>query len=144
MIDESIKRIHNILNRLIFIEKSSGFEFEGIKLHPSEIHLMLVTKGENAVNATRIAERLGVTKSAISQTITRLEKKGIIYKEKDIYNKNELAISLTPIGKIAFEKHQALQAIRYQKLYSYLSGLDKNERKVLKGVLSQLETIFKE
>jgi DNA-binding MarR family transcriptional regulator len=143
MIDEFIKRIHNALNRLIFIEKSSAFEFEGIKLYPSEIHLMLETKGENAVNATRIAERLGVTKSAISQTISRLEKKGIVYKEKDAYNKNELAISLTPLGKKAFDKYEALQVVLFQKLFNYLSALTENERELLDGILSQIESMFK-
>jgi DNA-binding MarR family transcriptional regulator len=98
---ELTSQVQLIINQLLFLEKRKNLTFEGISLYPSEIHLMLETKGDQAVNATKIADKLGITKGAVSQTLARLEKKGIIEKIKDPYNKNELSIILTPMGKRA-------------------------------------------
>jgi DNA-binding MarR family transcriptional regulator len=59
------------------------------------IHLILVMS-EQPTNATQMAQALHVTKGAVSQTISRLKKKGIIKKDKDPYLKNELTLMFTP------------------------------------------------
>ena len=71
---------------------------------------MLVIKNKIDTNATEIAKQLGLTKGAVSQTVSRLEKKGIIVKTKDPYNKNELTLSLTPFGKKAYKLCESTQA----------------------------------
>ncbi|MGD9182483.1 MAG: MarR family transcriptional regulator, partial [Desulfobacterales bacterium] len=88
-------QIMRVINKIIFSEKKKVMKFKGISLYPSEIHLLLVIKNDIDSNATKIAKQLSLTKGAISQTLSRLEKKGIIFKTKDPYNKNELNLSLT-------------------------------------------------
>jgi DNA-binding MarR family transcriptional regulator len=132
-----------IFNRLIYLERRHSFLFEGIRLYPSEIHLMLETGGDQAINATRIAERMGITKGAISQTLVRLEKKGILRKVKDPNNKNELSILLTPTGKRAYEEYCKMT----DKLFSHLDTLmldySIEEQEVIGTFLSDLEKILK-
>ena len=60
---------------------------------------MLAIKNGVNTNASGIAKQFGLTKGAISQTLSRLEKKGIINKTKDPYKKNELTLSLTNFGE---------------------------------------------
>jgi DNA-binding MarR family transcriptional regulator len=46
---------------------------------------------------------LQLTKGAVSQTISRLCKKGVLQKTKDPFQKNELTLCLTPLGQKALE-----------------------------------------
>ena len=64
-------------------------EISSQKLYPSEIHLLLLIDAQSQLNATGLAERLGLTKGAVSQTLTRLEKKGVLIVQESaiIYNR---------------------------------------------------------
>ena len=61
-----------MVDRILQIEKRKHIETEGVELYPSEIHLMLHVADEQATNLTRIAERLGITKGALSQKTAKL------------------------------------------------------------------------
>ena len=131
-----------ILKRLIFLEKNSFFPYRDLKLYPSEIYLMLLIDEEQAINATKMAERLGVTKGAISQTLSRLEKKGVLHKTKDPYHKNELTASFTPLGQEALKHYRELQVSVLKQYVEYFSTLSTSEREVIRRFLSQMETIL--
>ena len=81
--DKIKKQIIQVINKTIFKEKKKIFKFKGVSLYPSEVHLMLMIKNDIDTNATKIAKQLGVTKGAVSQTLSRLEKKDILLKTKD-------------------------------------------------------------
>jgi DNA-binding MarR family transcriptional regulator len=139
--DALVVQLMRIINKVIFLEKKSSFRHGDLKLYPSEIHLMLVIDEGQATNATEMAKRLAVTKGAVSQTLSRLEKKGVLHKTKDPYNKNELTASFTPLGQEAVEGYRELQA-SFHKLYAqYFSTLSESEREIIGRFLSQLEVI---
>ena len=100
-------------------------------------------KLDQATNATRMAEKLGVTKGAISQTVTRLESKGIIIKTKDPSNKNEMTISFTQIGA-----EIATQLLEFKKnvennYKNILTSYDDNECETINSFLLKLEKAVK-
>ena len=132
-------KMMRIINKLIYLEKKSILEYEGIRLYPSEIHLMAVIDKDQATNATAIANRLGITKGAVSQTLSRLEKKGIITKSKDPYSKNELTAYFTKLGKGALKKHRNKRAALQVEYEQYFSSLSKNDRIVIQNFLAHLE-----
>ena len=138
-IDKIKKQIINVINKTIFKEKKKIFKFKGVSLYPSEVHLMLVIKNDIDTNATEISKQLGLTKGAISQTLLRLEKKGIVYKTKDPYNKNELTLSLTEFGEKAYEIFQSNQASFMDAHESYLAKLSTREKEVILNFLLHLE-----
>ena len=128
-----------IINKFIFLEKKSVLEYRGIRLFPSEIHLMAVIDEEQATNATVMANKLGITKGAVSQTFSRLEKKGILTKIKDPYNKNELTAYFTETGKCALKEHRKLRASLQAEYEQYFSSLSKQDRNVIQSFLSHVE-----
>ena len=136
------RQIVQLINKIIFTEKKKIFKFKGITLYPSEVHLMLAIKSGNDTNATEIAREFGVTKGAISQTITRLEKKGIISKIKDPYNKNELTLSLTDFGKKAHSFWQKSQVAFVNAHEDYFSKLNLKEKEVVLNFLQHMEKSF--
>ena len=131
-----------IINKLTFLEKKNIFPYGPLKLYPSEIHLMLLIDDEQESNATIMAEKLGVTKGAISQTLARLEKKGILEKNRDPYNKNELTATFTPLGQEALEQYREVRMTFRNQFVHYLSALSENERAVIGQFLSQMELIL--
>ena len=137
--DQIKKQIVQVINKIIFSEKKRIFKFEGISLYPSEVHLMLAIKNDLDTNATKIAKQLGLTKGAVSQTLTRLEKKGIIIKSKDPYNKNELTLSFTELGKGAYELCQSTKMVFMEAHNAELAKLSSKEKEVILNFLHHME-----
>ena len=132
-------RMMRIINKFIYLEKKSVLDYQGIRLYPSEIHLMAVIDKDQATNATAIANRLGITKGAVSQTFSRLEKKGVITKIKDPYSKNELTAYFTKLGRGALQKHRNIRATLQIEYEQYFSSLSKNDRIVIQNFLAHME-----
>lgn len=100
---------------------------------------MLLIDEIQANNATEMAQRLGVTKGAISQTISRLVKKGLVEKSKDPFNKNEITLIFTTSGQEALNKYRALRAFLQSHFDDYFSTLSEEERQTIHHFLSRLE-----
>lgn len=135
-------QVFRLINKIIFLEKKNIFEFEGVKLFPSEIHLMMMVAETDSTNATRMAERLGISKSAVSQTVSRLEKKQILRKDKDPYNKNEMTLVFTGFGEKAMAGYREKQMTAMAGPREELARLSEHDRAVIRHFLSSLETMF--
>ena len=137
-------QLFRVINKIIFLEKKNIFEYSGIKLFPSEIHLlMLLSVDDNqSTSATNIANKFGISKSAVSQTISRLIKKGVITKDKDTYNKNELIISFTSFGKKAFAQYKEKQAFNQRNINDYLNAISEHDRGVINDFLHEVEDML--
>ncbi len=137
--DKIKKQIMQVINKIIFREKKRVLNYEGVSLYPSEVHLLLSIKNDLDTNATKIAKQMGLTKGAVSQTLSRLEKKGIIIKSKDPYNKNELTLSLTEFGKGAYELCQSTKTAFIEAYNNKLAELNHDEKEVILNFLHHME-----
>jgi DNA-binding MarR family transcriptional regulator len=142
--EEVIDRLQRVINKILFLKRKSLFQFQGVEFYPSEIHLMLVIKEKSATNATRMSEQLGVTKGAVSQTLSRLEKKGVLNKTKDPYNKNELTLTFTPFGAEAFTHYSIRVAEAIEKHSRYLERFTDDEKAIIQRFLAEVESVFDE
>lgn len=132
-------QIARVINKILFKEKKQIFKLEGISLYPSEVHLLLVIKNDIDTNTSKIADKIGLTKGAVSQTLSRLEKKNIIVKTKDPYHKNELTVSLTDFGKKAYEMCRASLSSFINAQDDYLVKLDAKGKEVVLEFLVHME-----
>jgi DNA-binding MarR family transcriptional regulator len=129
-----------IIDRIAFSSRNRIHTVEGERLHSSEIHLLLYVgqSEDHRRNVTRISETFGITKGAVSQTLTRLVRKGLLTKEIDESNKNELNIHLTEKGRRA---HRACLAIKQEFFDAHsqlLMGIGDEEKEALLGYLTRL------
>ncbi len=136
-------QIRRVTNRLIFLEKRSVLRHEGLRLHPSEIHLMQVIAEQPDLNAGEMAQKLGVSNGAVSQTLARLERKGVIKKVKDPSLKNRVTASFTASGSQAIQLFEKNQASSVEAFSHYLAGLSEHDREVIGSFLSQVEEFLK-
>jgi DNA-binding MarR family transcriptional regulator len=138
------KRIRRVINRLIFLEKRSVLQQGGLRLHPSEIHLMQIIKEQPDLNAGEMAQRLGVSNGAVSQTLARLENKGVITKAKDPSLKNRVTAAFTAVGSAAIQRFEEERASVMGSFSNYLAGLSESESIVIEAFLSHIEDFLEE
>ena len=139
-----IEQMQRVVNQLFFMKKKDMFEFKGVKFYPSEVHLLLVVAEKRNDNATIIAEELGVTKGAVSQTLKRLEKKGVLFKTKDPYNKNELTLGFTEFGSEAFGYYQGMAKEITKRYNICLEKMSEDQKSAIHKFLLNAEIIFNE
>ena len=136
-------QLRRVVNQLLFLDKRSVFQYKKIHLYPSEIHLMQVIKENPDFNAGKIAQKLGISNGAVSQTLTRLERKGIIIKTKDPAQKNELTVTFTKSGLEAIQDFEKQQAPALNIFNDYFSKISVTDRMAIEGFLSHMEEFFK-
>ena len=57
------------------------------------------------INVTELARAHGITKSAVSQAVKKLERKGLIERYRMPDNRKEVLFRITTEGRVAFEAH---------------------------------------
>ncbi|HBU37484.1 MAG TPA: hypothetical protein DEB70_06725 [Planctomycetaceae bacterium] len=139
-----VSQIFTFIDRVLFIEKKTKVKFENVTLYPSEIHLILFLYREQDTNVTRIAERLGVTKGAISQTLSRLESKGVLHKVKDPNNKNELQAEFLPFGLTVLDHCLNITANIHTQYDDYLASLTENERETISKFVAHIDGVMRD
>lgn len=109
----------NILHQYSIISRKPKDYGTGDLLYIAEIHT-IATVGKNLeINMTRLAEIMGVTKGAISQTIRKLVNKNLIIKS-NTNNRKEVNLRLSPKGRIVYKGQESFQKeifIFAEKLY---------------------------
>ncbi|THB77413.1 MAG: hypothetical protein D3926_15540 [Desulfobacteraceae bacterium] len=135
--DKVNRKLSALINKIIFMGKKNIFEFRGLKLYPSEIHLILVMN-ETPTNASHMADMLNVTKGAVSQTISRLVKKGVLVKEKDPFLKNELTLIFTPLGKELFQAYKRISQTVDGKFMDKISKFRDDELAIIDRFMDEI------
>lgn len=102
-------------------------------LYDAEVHLIKVIKENEGIHITALAEKLNVTKGAVSQLIMKLQKKGMVVKEPDTSNQSRILLKLTNKGQIAYVNHEAL----HKNFDDMVEGILKDETKENKEFISK-------
>jgi len=129
-----------VMNKLFEVDKKTRSYGTDKQLYEAEIHMIKSIKENEGIHVTGLAEILGVTKGAVSQILIKLDKKGMLIKDKDINNQSRLVLKLTPKGELAYIHHEKL----HQEFDDLVNGIlrDASEEKklFLKNFLKALET----
>jgi DNA-binding MarR family transcriptional regulator len=80
----------------------------GDMLYFAELHTITVVARNYEINMTDLAEIMGVTRGAISQTIRKLVAKNLILKS-NINNRKEVNLKLSEKGLIVYNAQESFQ-----------------------------------
>lgn len=134
-----ITRFNRFINKFNELEKMPyNFGIDEM-LYPSEIHTIQAIGNNNGINVTALAQRLGVTKGAVSQMITKLKNRGLISKMRSMDNNKEVLLILTAKGQKAFEGHERFHNEMYMDFTRYIGDLTSKELDVFKTVLDKVD-----
>jgi DNA-binding MarR family transcriptional regulator len=90
----------------------------GDMLYIAEIHTITMIGNNHQVNMTQLADLMGVTKGAISQTIRKLVSKNYIIKS-NMVNRKEISLSLSEKGEIVYKGQESFQ----KELFTFAGAL---------------------
>jgi DNA-binding MarR family transcriptional regulator len=112
-------------------------------LTATEIHLVEII-GENgeSLSVTDLAGLLGVTKGAVSQTLKKLEKKGLTTKRPDPANSSRAIAELTTKGKTAFYAHRHWHETMDGGFKEYFQNLDQDRIDFVVEFLAKFEVFL--
>jgi DNA-binding MarR family transcriptional regulator len=80
----------------------------GDLLYFTEIHTITMVGNNREINMTQLAEMMGVTRGAISQTIHKLVHKNLILKSNST-NKKEVNLKLSEKGNVVYKGQESFQ-----------------------------------
>lgn len=109
-----------MVNTYIFMEKIPARHGTRHNLYHSERHMLDKIGDTTGMNITTFAAAAGVTKGAVSQLVTRLEKKGMVRRYKKSTNDKEVFLELTKSGKEIYQKHKEINEETIKPLYEEL------------------------
>lgn len=111
-------------------------------MHSSEIHLVEAVGHNKDMCVTDLADLMDVTKGAVSQTLKKLENKGLIVKIADPANNSRVLVQLTAKGKVAFFAHQHWHETMDGGFKDYLFGMPPDKLVFLDEFLDKLICFF--
>ena len=117
-------------------------EIEGVRLYPSEIHVVEAVGKHPEAHMAEIARILGVTRGAIQQTAGRLVKKGLVEKFMDESDRKRVYLELTAKGNAAFDGHEEYHAELSSRMGKCFEGLRPGEVASLKNLLDEVESFM--
>ncbi|MEY9970726.1 DNA-binding MarR family transcriptional regulator [Lysinibacillus sp. RC46] len=115
---ETIYETSRLISSYENIPRKYGTEDE---LYMIEVHTLNLIGDQIKTTTSEIAEIKNCTKSAVSQMVDKLIKKGLVIKYRNLDNYREFHIELTPKGKIVYEYHKNLDLEEYR---SHLKNLE--------------------
>jgi DNA-binding MarR family transcriptional regulator len=138
-----INRVIKVINLFIAIDRRP-YQF-GIteSLYPSEIHTINVIGENEGINVTDLSDKLGVSKPAISQILSKLEKKGLVKRYKSSGNDKETLSQLTKKGKTAFGAHKEYHAKMDREIIEMFKKMSPEEFAFFRNVIGDIEDYAK-
>lgn len=133
-----------ILNKMEADQKAPRDFGSGDLLHCSEIHTIMAVGTNPDINLTNLARVLGISKSAVSQMISRLARKNLVEKHRDPDNDKEILLRLSPRGIIAHLGHEQHHAKIYARMHQRMGDLSGDQLAVIIRFLSAIEATLDE
>lgn len=92
-------------------------------LYAAEVHMIEIIGSFDKITTTKLAQVLGITKGAVSQTASKLVNKGLIVKDTSPEKGNEIWITLSESGEKVFAYHRNMHAAMLEEIDQVLKKL---------------------
>lgn len=141
LIDDIAFQLMRLSNRMVEVHNKPKDFGCGELLYPAEVHTLSTIYENPALSMTELAGILGVTKGAVSQMITRLDKKGLISKGFAPGSDKQRMLTLTKKGNVAYQghlEHHRQMALIIEKRMSLLSIDDLKQYQHINSIIEEL------
>lgn len=129
-----------LFNEIMELEQKAIITERFKDISNNDMHIIEAIGDKVAKNMSTVAKSLKVTVGTLTIAINSLVKKGYVNRVRSEKDKRVVLISLTNIGKEAYQHHKRF----HEKMISAtLDGLDETETQVLVKALTNLNTFFK-
>lgn len=145
--DDKIDRLCDSFNQMVNhygqLEKEFHTYEAGTSLHLSDTHT-IVAIGKNAnINISNLAKLQGISRSAVSQMVSKLVKRGFVRKDISLQTDNEVVLSLTETGEKVFNAHKKQHERLKEKLAEIFAKYPDDTIDVLMRISSEIQDMWK-
>ena len=122
---------------------SIAYDFgTGFPIFKAEIHTIRAIGDNPGINVTNLAELMGVTKGAVSQTINKLARKKLVRKTHAHDNAKEILLELTDLGWTGFHNHELFHMDMFDTVHEYFGDKLKPNLERLITVMNDINGIL--
>lgn len=144
LIKSAIRKLLQIANKYSRIEELPIRIDEGNEVTTREAHIIQAIGERAKMSVTGLASYFGITKSAASQMIAKLVKKGFLEKELAPHSNKELQVSLTQLGRKAFDAHELFHGKDMNDLVDHLSSFSLSQIATISVLLEAIDSVMNE
>lgn len=141
VMDEAMVQLCNCSELVEKMHRDYGCGFE---MSPRDIHLLEVVKNHPEMNASELAEKIGLQKGTFSKVVHRLEKTGLLYRHQNEDNRKEVFFKLTELGQRAYDGHYQFHERTSPASYEYFQQYTEEEQQVILEFIRHYTNYLKE
>lgn len=130
-----IRELMTLFGRRRSLRDPIAASCEGTDLTPVQIHLLLSLGNDGPTTMGDLARRGAVTEKTITGIVDRLERDGLVLRERDPEDRRVVRVRLAPAGEALFRR---IDAGITAKLVAFLGLMDPEDRGHLLRILEKL------
>jgi len=144
LIKATVQELLRIAKMLSRIEEIPIPVDEGLEVTTREVHTIQAVGENKQMSVTQVASHFGITKSAASQMVTKLTKRGFLLKKQAVHSSKEFELSLTPLGWKAFRAHEQFHGKDMVNLVERLDAFSLSQIATLSVLLESLGSVMEQ
>ena len=111
--------------------------------HHAQKHVLALLKEKGPLNQRDLLDLLGIRSASLSELLAKLERGGLITREKDEQDRRNYVISISEEGNAAVTDHEAEQRAGAEAIFAPLTGEERQQMgELLIKVIVALEDAF--
>jgi len=140
--DELLELFEQVRAKLELVHAPTRDYETDVLLYKVEIHTIQTIGNNPGINSTGLAGRLGVSKGAVSQTLNKLLKKGLIRKTQLRADARESTLELTELGWKGFRAHERFHIHIYEAVRQHFGGSFETKLNTFEITMTDLNEIL--
>lgn len=121
--------------------ESSVVNDENLNLMNGQYQCLFLLDDVNEISQKNLSEKLMIRATSLSETISKLEKKGLVKRRSSEADKRTYMVSLTPEGKTVADNLRKLRADAHMELVAALSDEEVSQ---FNEIMSKIKSYYKE
>lgn len=142
-IEQLCDLFNQVINQYGKIEKEIHTYGVDIPLHLSDTHTIIAIGKNQNINVTNLSKLQGISRSAASQMVSKLVKRGLVIKEVSSETDNEVVLSLSETGKAVFRAHEKQHQWLRLKLTEIFRKYPKDTIDILMKIGNEIQDMWK-
>ena len=118
--------------------KRTPYEFGDTALYAAEVHVLEMIGTNPGITATDIVNNMQVTKGAISQIVSKLNRKGLVQKSSRTGNLKTQEITLTEKGREVFLLHEEYERELMHRMNAELKKCRPEDIRIFTSMINTL------
>lgn len=141
-LDELCELFNQVVNQYGKFEKEVHAFGVNIPLHLSDTHTIVAIGKHTNINIVNLSRLQGISRSAASQMVSKLVKRGFVKKETSPKTDNEVLLTLTETGKNIYDAHEKQHQQLKAKLADILEKYPTDTLDILMKIGTDIKTIW--